>query len=325
MSPNAHTRLSPSSPMSPAFGAPWVARPGHTFFWQVSLVAIIAFLSLHLRPTAAATADDTCVTHDQPNPIFQDYPNNATGVLNMTLAIIPIPLATARQIIPAQYAILESAYRSLLPSFPPDMYPVLLQAGHDHDIRFQEFTIPDFSRSGFEFPFLDLLGDGYSVFRWAPEQMITASNKAAIDGSEAYGTVVHPSTFAPQCDAYATLPGGNTFFKATSNSTYMSFAYSRLPSCKAVPYPLSFFKNVTNQPIFVNGKQCDQMIRLFDTPLSKGAFAPAPVKATIEANVGPFPSATFFNGVFGFQVATPFIENNYLSCDTLKGYQGATL
>lgn len=155
--------------------------------------------------------------------------------------------------------------------------------------------------------------------------MITASNTGAIDGSEAYGTVVHPSTFAPECDAYATLPGGNTFFNATSDQTYMSLQFQRLASCQSVPYPLSFFHNVTNQPIFAAGETCDQMIRLFDTPLSQGAFAPIPVKTKVESNIGPFTCKTSFTGVFGFQITTPFIENNYLSCDTLKGYHGVDL
>ncbi|KAH7116680.1 hypothetical protein B0J13DRAFT_205170 [Dactylonectria estremocensis] len=309
MPPNGPAQRSPGSP---AFAAPWFTLP------------LLAFFGLHLRPTAAQ-AENVCVTHDQPNTLFQDYPNNATGVLNVTLAIIPIPLATAQEIIPSEYAILESAYRSLLPDFPADMYPVLLQAGHDHDIRYLDLSIPDFSRSGFEFPFLDFLGDGYSVFRWVPEQMITASNTGAIDGSEAYGTVVHPSTFAPECDAYATLPGGNTFFNATSDQTYMSLQFQRLASCQSVPYPLSFFHNVTNQPIFAAGETCDQMIRLFDTPLSQGAFAPIPVKTKVESNIGPFTCKTSFTGVFGFQITTPFIENNYLSCDTLKGYHGVDL
>lgn len=54
-------------------------------------------------------------------------------------------VAMARQIIPQQYGILEHAYRALMPDFPADMYPALVQAGHDHDIRFQNFGIPDFS------------------------------------------------------------------------------------------------------------------------------------------------------------------------------------
>jgi hypothetical protein len=116
--------------------------PLSAYLAHVSLVALLVSSGFHL-PTAAA--QDVCTTQDQPNPIFSQYPGNATGALNTTLAIIPIPMAMARQIIPQQYAILEHAYRALMPDFPVDMYPALVQAGHDHDIRFQNSGIPDFS------------------------------------------------------------------------------------------------------------------------------------------------------------------------------------
>jgi hypothetical protein len=91
----------------------------------------------------------TCATVDQPNILADQFPNNATGVLNATLAIIPIPLETARRMIPSKYGILERAYRDLLPDFPAGMYPLLVQAAHDHDVQFRAFgiTIDDFSVS----------------------------------------------------------------------------------------------------------------------------------------------------------------------------------
>jgi hypothetical protein len=51
--------------------------------------------------------------------------------------------------IPSRYAILENAYRTLLPDFPADMYPVLMQAGLDHDIQLAAYNIsvPDFQVS----------------------------------------------------------------------------------------------------------------------------------------------------------------------------------
>jgi hypothetical protein len=89
----------------------------------------------------------TCASHDQPNPLAELFPNNATGVLNATLAIIPISLQTARRLIPPQYGILEKAYRALLPDFPEGMYPMLVQAAHDHDVQLRAFgvTLDDFS------------------------------------------------------------------------------------------------------------------------------------------------------------------------------------
>jgi hypothetical protein len=90
---------------------------------------------------------DVCQTHDQPNPIASLYPNNATGTLNGTVAIIPISLDLARSIIPPQYRILEHAYRALLPTFPKDMYPAVIQALHDHEVQAFGYLIPDFSVS----------------------------------------------------------------------------------------------------------------------------------------------------------------------------------
>lgn len=95
--------------------------------------------------SADASESSSCVTDSQPNPIKDIYPDEVTGLLNATLAIVQIPLKTARRIIP--YPILESAYRSLLPDFPKDMYPVLVQAGFDHGINYQGMTIPDFTVS----------------------------------------------------------------------------------------------------------------------------------------------------------------------------------
>lgn len=114
---------------------------------------VVSFLSLFALRCASSlnygssngTFLDVCQSHDQPNPIASIYPNNATGTLNGTVAVIPIPLELARSIIPSQYRILEHAYRDLLPSFPEGMYPAVLQAVHDHDVQAFGFKIPDFS------------------------------------------------------------------------------------------------------------------------------------------------------------------------------------
>lgn len=105
--------------------------------FQITAVATLLLSSLLLN----ILAQDVCATSSQPNPIAQQYPNAPTGTLNATLAIMPISLDQARQIIPSQYAILENAYRSLLPDFPEGMYPVIMQAGLDHDIQLAAYGI----------------------------------------------------------------------------------------------------------------------------------------------------------------------------------------
>lgn len=120
----------------------------HVKLFHFAAVATLLVSSLLFGITV--TAQDACTpTASQPNPIAQQYPDVPTGTFNTTLAIVPIPLTTARQLIPAQFAILEGAYRALLPSFPADMYPVLMQAGLDHDIQVPAYSInfPDFQVS----------------------------------------------------------------------------------------------------------------------------------------------------------------------------------
>lgn len=97
--------------------------------------------------SSSAGGPPVCKTLDHPNILHDKFPNNATGNLNATIVIFPIPLRQARSVIPEQYRILEDAYRNLLPDFPEDMYPAVLQAGHDHNIRYMEYSIPDFSVS----------------------------------------------------------------------------------------------------------------------------------------------------------------------------------
>lgn len=114
---------------------------------SVRLFNVIAAATLILSSLLwTISAQDSCTSSSQANPIAQQYADAVTGTLNATLAVIPIPLDTARQLIPSQYDILEGAYRALLPDFPAGMYPVLMQAGLDHDIQLavMSFTLPDF-------------------------------------------------------------------------------------------------------------------------------------------------------------------------------------
>jgi len=64
------------------------------------------------------------------------------------------------------------------------------------------------------------------------------------------------------------------------------------------------------------------MIRWFNTTMSAGT---AVVQGRVRAlNAFPYVSDEehAWDGVWGVQVATPFIENNYLSCGSMRGYRG---
>lgn len=112
-------------------------------------ISFLAAAALAAVPAVASPAQSVCVSRDSPNPIAALYPNYATGNLNGTTLIIPIPLKTAREVIPQGYRILDAAYRALLPSFPQDKYPMMATAAHDHDLQFAalHLNLPDFSVS----------------------------------------------------------------------------------------------------------------------------------------------------------------------------------
>jgi hypothetical protein len=123
-------------------------------YFIVTLLSLVALryvgISYFSKPavTEVVTPEaESCQTYDLPNPIASLYPNNATGTLNGTVAILPISLDLARSIIPPQYRILEHAYRAILPSFPKDKYPAILQAVHDHEVQAFGYKIPDFTVS----------------------------------------------------------------------------------------------------------------------------------------------------------------------------------
>ena len=320
----------------------WSKMSGLKIF-HILAVTTLLLSSMLLR----TEAQDTCAASSQPNPIAQQYANTPTGTYNATLAVLPIPLDTARSIIPSKYAILEDAYRSLLPSLPTDTYPVLMQAGLDHDIQLPayNYSLPDFQvsnqsrlcrygntvltdfsqRFGWSFPFIDLLGDGFSSFTWAPAQMISADNQIAIEGSMGYGTTVYATDFSPGCEAYGRLQNSSTYFsgKATNGSDkYVTLEFSALAQGLSSPFPVEFYQNVTNQPIFGNGSLCDKQIRLFNSSINQGDYAPVPVKGTVFSNLEPLDSMEGLGEVFGLLIDTPFIEYNFLGCESLKGYQG---
>ena len=165
-----------------------------------------------------------------------------------------------------------------------------------------------------------------------PYQLIEGTNTAALDGSRAYGADAEPAVFDPPCDAYRAAhgpsPSGATYFRGRGTNDSSAFAeleFYPVGRHDSGVIPVSFFKNVTNQPSFGNGSTCDQQIRLFGTALSQGRFAPAPVVGKVLSDLPPLRGRQGLGEVYGVQVATPFIENNYLDCQSLEGYHGVSL
>jgi hypothetical protein len=156
--------------------------------------------------------------------------------------------------------------------------------------------------------------------------MITAGHDIAIGGSRAYGTEVTPAEFAPECDAYDRRADGTTMFQTMSETLsqdkYALLEFQKMDPNTENPYSMDLFKNITNQPTFANGSTCDNMIRLFNTDMSTGVYEPVQVWGTVVTNLAPWNEKVTWKGVYGVQIATPFIENNYLDCRTMQGYTG---
>ncbi|KAG0146015.1 hypothetical protein CROQUDRAFT_657967 [Cronartium quercuum f. sp. fusiforme G11] len=289
-------------------------------FWIPALCTLLLNLSISADPSPSSL----CLRSETiDNPIASTYPTSVTGVLNGTLAILPIPLSQAQSLVGSKHKILTEAYRKLLPDFPSDMYPALLQALRDHDVQTLGIPIPDFSRISIEFPFVDLLGDSYSSFRYVPAQAITATQLVAVGGSRAYGTKVVLATFDPSCEAYKSDSADTTSLVANSlDGRTVASTKFQTDNSVSVSNLLKVFQNITNQPIYVReGGTCDHMLRLFNTSAS---LNPVGVigQVKIEESLFSVPGGGVFNQVQGLRMATSFIEENGVSCNKLKGYSG---
>ncbi|KAH8676804.1 hypothetical protein BGZ60DRAFT_403461 [Tricladium varicosporioides] len=277
----------------------------------------------------AALLSITGVTsQSSPNPIRFVYPNNVTGTLNATVALVPIPFSLARSIIPAKYGILTKAYESLLPGFPKDKYPLLVKGNLDHDVGLGSFILDDFQSLHIEYPFIDLLGDGYSCFLYAHHQFLTATAPLVIGGAAVYGTTVIPASFDPALEAYAYVKSSSgrkkeeIYFDTYTNSSTCPAVTMKFTPTSEHGWPFEYFMNVTNQPFFSNGSKCDNQRFYYNTTLSTGVNAPVGVKGevTIEAPYLQATKSSDFGDIYGFKVDAAFVENNLLDCESLKGY-----
>ncbi|KAI4268858.1 MAG: hypothetical protein LQ337_007600, partial [Flavoplaca oasis] len=243
--------------------------------------------SVNLSPQANCTS---CL----PNPIATTYPNNITGTINATTSVILVPLSYARSLLPSRFAnsILTNAYTRF--NISPTLYPLVVESVIDHDIRFNNSPVlSDFSSFRTTFPFINLLGDGYSTFRYTGFIYLPPSNPIAINGSQGYGYTVLPGYFDPPDAPYKYTRNGRarsfTVFEQTSNSTpstsHYGLASSRLAgstlfrtTSSQPPIPLSFYRNITNQIAFGNNsKVCDRMISFWNTSITTGAYEPQAV------------------------------------------------
>lgn len=304
-------------------------------FSLLDLLTLVFLLSFSTTCSTALTPQGNC-TSCLPNPIATTYPFNITGTINATTSILLVSLPYARSLLPARLAnsILTHAYNRF--NIHPATYPIVLEATIDHNIKFNNTNVvSDFSSLRLTFPFIDLLGDGYSNFRYTGYIYLPASNPTVITGSEAYGDIAIPAFFDPPDAPYKSTHDRKriSFAVYAGNSTssghihgpqeqlVASTLFCDIPHIS--PAPLAFYKNITNQPLFGNNiSVCDNMISLWNTTASTGVYAPQAFTGEVVVSPPIVPRRKAFRGIRGIRAQRAFIENNYLPCESLKGYAG---
>lgn len=139
---------------------------------------------------------------------------------------------------------------------------------------------------------------------------------------------MHPAIFDPPCDAYEHAHHNATSLNVRFIDNTPAFRTLFTPvATKSSPYPLSFFVNVTNQPIFSDpARNCDLQVRLFNTTLSVAPYNPVVVSGSVWVAQAFFSAGgsdgTAWQGVWGVRVDTAFIEYNFVECENLAGYAG---
>ncbi|PBP23979.1 hypothetical protein BUE80_DR005184 [Diplocarpon rosae] len=296
-------------------------------------------ISAYSVAVAAHRGDDPPPPHSRytsPNPIREAYPNNITGTFNGTLAIIPIDLELARSIIPAEWKINQKAWMALLPHFSVTKYPLLVRSGVNHDVGKVEsfYGLDDYQSVHVAFPFVDLLGDGYSSFAYVQHRFV-ASPQGSLNTLDSYGTMRIPATIKPDLEAYRRLDyeGGsysvdsrvhtknfNNFISPHKDVTY-SYVLDHDATDKVTPEELNFLKNVTNQPIFKDGQLCNNQIFLYDTALSTGDNSPQKVHGTVVLASPLLPgTGNHVNIVNGLVFSAAYRDIHEVPCEDLKGF-----
>ncbi|MCJ1233405.1 hypothetical protein MMC14_001361 [Varicellaria rhodocarpa] len=276
------------------------------------------------------TPQENC-TSCAANPLAATYPDLPTGLINSTISVHLVSYAYARALIPSQYPILTTAYARF--GIPASKYPIIIETTIDHDIRYEGINaVSDFSAFHVEFPFIDRLSDGLTSFRFLRYLYLPPTVPIAIEGAEGYGEIVLPSFFDPPDAGYTITPRGLVSFKVydvgvvneTVNLPLVGHALFKFTSdpTNIAPFPLAFYKNVTRQPQFsINSTVCDNQIRLWDTSVTIGSadVRPRSIFGSVKLSPPVVPKETVFAEAFGVVAATAFMEDNYVSCESLRG------
>lgn len=209
---------------------------------------------------------------------------------------------------------------------------MVLEAYHDHDIVYQNITTPDFSRASLTFPFIDLLHDNYSSFRYTYGALLNFFDPTIISGL--YGPPVPLSGyFDPPCDAYRfavaddqgaveerpiVFDGYDNATQERVVETLFSPLAGEFGSVSSIP--LSVFQNVTNQPLFQNGTICNVVVSLYNTTVTTDA-PPQAVVGSVTLKPPYFPKETSWGPVSGLKADLAFVSITQV-CGSFEGYSG---
>ncbi|KAK2630021.1 hypothetical protein QTJ16_000841 [Diplocarpon rosae] len=270
-----------------------------------------------------------------PNPIKGLFPHDVTGNFNGTFIVVPIDYTLARSIVPAEWAINKDAYRSLLPDLPRDRYPLVVRAGVSHDIGSPEYVFDDLQTVHVTFPFVDLLGDGYSSFSYN-QYRILASLRIDISGHDSYKTMRVPGSMTPNLEAYdlrkldrelyrielnVFTENFNTVGSPKEQDKTVSFTMDHFTSYSVTSNQMDFLKNVTNQPTFTDGELCNHQMFLYDTVLSTGDNAPEKVRGSITLAAPLLPvKNTYVTLASGLKFSAAFRDFHNVPCAKLQGF-----
>jgi len=207
----------------------------------------------------------------------------------------------------------------------------VLETTIEHDIRYEGANaINDFSSLRLTFPFIDLLNDNSTCFKYTSYIYLPPTVPLATAGAETYGITFLPATFDPADASYApSSPGrGDCIFSVYPNASQ----HLRLPPAASVCFqptseahalPLAFYRNVTNQPTFGNNTAiCDNLIRFWNTSVTTGQNEPQHLLGAVTLSPPLVGEETVWRGVKGIRATEAFLENNDVPCAMLRGYGG---
>lgn len=184
-------------------------------------------------------------------------------------------------------------------------------------------AVPDFSRVSFYYPFVDVLGDGYTTFAYEASAVIEATSPVAIAGVDNYGPpFATPGIFDPPCLPYNTSDSGVLTRTTRDLKGNVVAASSYAPVQGLESFTLAAARNLTNQPITGAGILCDNFIVLWNSTVTLGQFAPVPLNGRITLSPPVYPSPTTFQNVEAWKADVAFVERGNKVCSTLQGYTG---